>query len=182
MYRSKDKGFMEAMKVSVLKVTKGQDKEERKYALDYLRKHVKMDDLHELALKKFPNKRFAFGQGSYNPKLVVVTKDPIKPEHKQKLELAWKKLKLSDSDVYYAHLRFVKTSKHQATRQDIVEKLINILSPNVTIIFDNVTLDNLKGECYEVGASAGVLADANQKEQRKELTTKLRSFKKQSLI
>lgn len=181
MYRSKNREFMEGIKVSVLEVTKGQSKEDRKYAIDYLRTHVKMDDLHELAKKKFPGKIFEFGRGSYNPKIVVVTKDPISDEHREKLALAWRKLKITEQDVFYTHLRFVKTKKKQEDRQDLLNRLINILSPTLTVVFDNLTLD-VKMEIYEVGDGINILTNPDDKEARKDLTNRLRAYKKDSLI
>lgn len=181
MYRSKDRDFMEGIKVSVLEATKGHDKEDRKYAINYLRTHVKIDDLYELAKKKFPGKIFEFGSGSYNPKVVVVTKDPISDDHKEKLALAWRKLKVPEQDVYYTHLRFVKTKKKQEDRQDLLNKLVNILSPTLTVVFDDLTLD-VKMETYEVGDDIGILTNPDKKDARRELTNRLRDYKKDSVI
>jgi hypothetical protein len=181
MYRSKDKDFMEHIKKEVLQVTKGLDKEDRKFAIDYLRTHVKIDDLYLYARKKFPGKTLEFGNGSFQPKVVVLTKDPISNEHREKLDIAWRKLNLMDDDIYYAHLRFVKTKKKQEIRKDIIEKLIDMLQPELTVIFDDVEV-SVSGKCYEVKESISILTDSEQKDARKELTGRLRNFKKQSVI
>lgn len=181
MYRSRDKEFMNELKVRVLDVTKGLPKEDRKYAIDYLRTHVRIDDLYALARRKFRNKTFEFGSGSYNPKIVVVTKDPISPDHVTKLSSAWRKLGIGDNELFYAHLRFVKTKKKQKARQDLFDKLINILSPVLVVAFDSVTV-NTDAECYDVGESIRVLSDPKGKAARKELTSRLRNYKKEGLI
>lgn len=140
VYRSKQKEYMENIKESVLFVTKGMKKEDRKFAIDYLRKHVKIDDLHQYAIKHFKNKPIVLGFGSFNASVVVLTKNPIEPEVKVKLDKAWEKLKIPSEKIYYTHLRFVSTKKKQDIRQEIVEKLLDIISPNVVLTFDNLEL------------------------------------------
>lgn len=181
MYRSRDKEFMKGIQTNLLAVTKGQDKEDRKYALDYLRTHVRVDDLHHLALKKFPNKIIDFGSGSYNPKVVVLTKDPITEEHKNKLRAAWKRLDLTEDDIYYLHLRFVKTKRKQEERKNIVNKMLAMLSPALTVVFDNVELD-IPNEQIEMNAGISILTDKEAKAERKRLTTELREAKKNKVF
>ena len=181
MFRSRDKEFMKGIQTSLLAVTKGQEKDDRKYALDYLRAHVRIDDLHHMALKKFPNKIIDFGSGSYNPKIVVVTKDPISEDAKNKLRAAWKRLNLTEDDVYYLHLRFVKTKRKQEERKEIVNKMLTMLSPALTVVFDNVELDIPK-EKILMNANISILTDNPDKEARKRLTTELRQAKKNKVF
>lgn len=181
MYRSRDKDFMNSIKKQVLEATKGQEKEDRKFAVDYLKTHVLIDDLYQLAVKKFPGKEFEFGQGSYHPKVVVLTKDPISQEHMTKLTAAWRKLKLEDSDVFYTHVRFVKTKKKQDIRKDIIEKLISMLSPDLLVTFDDVDV-SFKGKQYQVQSPITILTNVDEREKRRELTTQLRDYKKHSIF
>lgn len=181
MYRSTDKEFMKSIQSSLLAVTKGQEKEDRKYALDYLRTHVRIDDLHMMARKKFPNAIIEFGTGSYNPKIVVVTKDPISKECADKLRAAWKRMNLTEDDVYYLHLRFVKTKRKQEERKAIVEKMLAMLSPNLVIFFDKVELETDK-QVIDMQESISILTDKTAKEPKQRLTTELRKAKKNKVF
>lgn len=173
MYRSKDKDFMDDLKDTVLTVTKDQEKEDRKFSLDYLRIHVKVDDLRQQAVKKFPNRTIDFGEGMMAPDVVVVTKDPIQKAEKEKLNVALKKLGVPLETVFYAHLRFVKTKKKQDARKDIFEKLINILSPKLVLAFDKVQM-SVKSDVCDTGASIEVLTDKDKKDARKQLALKMK--------
>lgn len=174
-YRSTDKDFMDQLKKNVLSVTTHQDKEQRKYALDYLRTHVRIDDLHQLAIKEFPKKTIVFGEGPYNPLLVVVTTNPITADQKQPLEKAWSKLGVPPEEVYYAHLRFVSTKKKQDKRQDILNKLIHILSPKALFAFD-VSVDTAL-PLVSVPYSIQTLVDSDTVDARKEITQKLKELR-----
>ena len=180
MYRSRDQALMEDLKKSVLDVTKGYDKSDRKYALDYLRTHIKVDDLHQYALKKFPNKTILFGTGSLVPKIVIVTKDPISDEHQAKLNNVWTKMKLTEDDVYYAHLRFVKTKKKQDIRMEIFEKLLHMLHPRVILSFDGVESPKFK-EITEhvilIPHSIDIISKEDATDERKELTKRLKEVR-----
>lgn len=178
MQRAKDKVWMENVKTSVLRVTKHLEREDRKFALDYLRGHIKVDDLHQQAIKKFPSKVIYFGEGSLNPDIVVVTRDLITKEQRNKLETALKKMGASTSDLYYAYLRFVKTKKKQEDRQEILERLVNILSPKLVIAFDGVQLYQLspKSKMLYTELPAEVLVSEDGAEHRKWFGRTLKSF------
>lgn len=175
MYRSKNKELMADLKSTVLQATKGFDRDDRAFALDYLRSHIKLDDLHKLAVKAFPNRPINFGVGSNAPRLVVVTKDPIGKEEKAKLDGALRRFGFAEIDVYYAHLRFVKTKKKQQDRQEILEKLVNILDPKLVIVFDKVAM-NVKPEVYQTQQSVSVLTDTEKKDERKKFTRDLKKL------
>lgn len=178
MQRSKDKVWMENVKTSVLRVTKHLEREDRKFALDYLRGHIKVDDLHQQAIRQFPNKVIYFGEGSLNPSIVVVTKDPITKEQKSRLESALKKMRVPLTDIYYSHLRFVKTKKKQEERREIFERLIQILSPELIIAFDDVELSQLtpKSKLLATGMPVSVLVDPEAAENRKRFGRTLKGF------
>lgn len=180
MYRSKDQALMDGLKESVLKVTKGEDNPDRKYALNYLRTHIKVDDLHQYAMKKFPGKVIEFGQGSLQPKIVIVTKDPIKDEDRVKLDNVWMKMKISEDDVYYAHLRFIKTKKKQAERLDIFEKLVHMLRPTIILAFDGVKsskFDTISSHVSLLDYPIEIISNPDKPKERKELTAILKSFR-----
>jgi hypothetical protein len=175
-FRSSDKEYMDSLKTSVLHVTKGLEREDRKYALDYLRTHLKIDDLHQHALKHFPGKTIVFGEGTFQPKVVVVTNNPIKPDEKEKLEKAWTKLRVPLHDVYYAHLRFVATKKKQDRRLEIFNKLLSILSPNVILSFDGVEIETDK-EWVEFPSKVSILTDEGSRDEKKKLTQVLKEVR-----
>lgn len=175
-YRSTDKKFMDKIKKNVLAVTKHQEKETRKYALNYLRNHIKIDDLHKRAIKEFPGRVIVFGEGPYCPDLVIVTKNPIKQEQKEKLEKAWNKLRIPKEKIYYAHIRFVSTKKKQLIRQEIVEKLIDFLSPKAVLLFDDVSV-KAKSEILSISHPIQTLVDPDKSEERKDITKKLKEVR-----
>lgn len=177
MYRSRQKEYMEDLKHSVLHVTKGLDKEDRKFALDYLRRHVKIDDLHRSALKEFPQKTIVFGSGSHVARIVILTKDPIKPQAKAQLDKAWDKMNIQPHDVYYAHLRFVATKKKQEKRQEILTKLLEIINPTVIISFDGLDVDTTK-EWIDFPHSSSILTSSEHKDEKRLLTQKLKEVRR----
>lgn len=181
MYRSKDKKLMNHIKTEVLHATKGLEKEDRKYAIDYLKTHIRVDDVYQMAIKKFPGKELDLGKGSYQPKVVILTLDPITQDEQAKLGMAWRRLGLTENDLFYAHLRFIKTKKKQAERKHVIEKLIQILKPGLLLVFDNVEIE-YDGTVHELHENISILTDPAQKEKRKELTTQLRQLKKESLF
>lgn len=181
MYRSKDKKLMEGIKNTVLHVTRGQEKEDRKYAIDYLRTHVRMDDQILYAKKKFPSKEIIFGEGSLQPKLVIATRDPITPEQKDRLENVWKKMNLTENDIYYIHLRFVKTKKKKEVREQIFYRLLKMLAPKILFTFDQFIEQDKVEESVKLFPSAypaTILSDEEAKEERKSLTPIFKEIQK----
>ncbi|WP_422661663.1 hypothetical protein ACK8P5_26435 (plasmid) [Paenibacillus sp. EC2-1] len=167
MYRSKDKEYMDGIKESALKVTRGQDRDDRKFAVDYMRTSIKIEDLHASAVQQFPGKIIDFGSGSLAPTVVVVTKDPIGRAEKERLIGVFKKMQI-ENEVFFTHLRFVKTKKKQDERLDIFQKLINILAPKTVLIFDKVKVE-VKPDVLKTGEDVSVLTDPDKRSERKAL-------------
>lgn len=176
MYRSAEKEFMDGLKASVLTVTKGIEKEDRKYALDYLRTHVRLDDLHRYALRHFPEKLLVFGEGSYNPSVVIVTKNPISLKAKQLLEKAWERMGIPVEDVYYAHLRFVATKKKQAIRQEVLNRLLDALSPTVILTLDHIQVES-KVDAIDFPYPITILTEPGSQDEKRLLTKKLKEVR-----
>lgn len=176
MYRSTDKEVMEKLKTNVLTVTKGTEKEDRKYALDYFRTHIRVDDLHRYALRHFPGKTLILGQGSYSPRVVVVTKNPISTTAKQLLETAWERMKIPTEDIYYTHLRFVATKKKQTIRQEILDKLIDTLRPMAVLTFDEINVET-KVEPIIFPHPIKILTTSGSKDEKRLLTKKLKEVR-----
>ena len=177
MQQSRKKEYMDQLKSNVLTVTRGLEKEDRKLALDYLRRHVRMDDLHRYALKYFPEKTIVLGSGSNVARLMIVTRDPIKAEAKKRLERAWEKMNIPPQDIYYAHLRFVATKKKQDKRQEILNKLVEIINPQVVLTFDNIEVE-AKKELVNFPYPIHILTRPDTKEQRKLLTRQLKEVRR----
>lgn len=177
MYRSRQKEYMDDLKSNVLHVTKGLDKEDRKFALDYLRRHVKIDDLHRSALKEFPQKTIIFGSGSHVARIVILTKDPIQPQAQEQLDKVWEKMKIQPHDVYYAHLRFVATKKKQEQRQDILTKLLEIINPTVILSFDGLKVETTK-EWIDFPHPLSILTASGHKDEKRLLTQKLKEVRR----
>ena len=178
MYRSASKDYMNNLKDTVLEATKGQEKYDRKYALKYMQTHVKLDDLHRMGVKHFPRRSIVFGSGSLRPKIVVLTRQPIDETNKQKLDRAWEKLNLSYRDVYYAHLKFVATKKKQDKRKEMVGKLLEILAPQVVLVFDDVDVE-ADVSMVDTQLPVSVVSNPKAKEETKLLTRKLKEIRKQ---
>lgn len=180
MYRSKDKKFMDSIKKSVLSVTQGNDKDSRKYAIDFLKTYVRMDDLHLYAIKDFPKSAFSFGDGSYSPDMMIVTKDPIDEDTRSKLTRACSKAGIGEDSIYFAHLRFVKTKKKQDARQKIFDKMVHILKPKYILSFDNVTsdtYDELAQAHYIFPFGTEVVSNPDKKEAKKDISNALKQIK-----
>jgi hypothetical protein len=175
MYRAQNQAWLDEVSESIVKVTKGFEKPDRKYAYAYLHNYVKLDDLHKAAIRKFPGKTIEFGFGSMKPIVAVVTKDPITKDQKEKLKLAWKKLGIPEDEVYYAHLRFVKTKKKQEARQEILNKLIGILKPQMLIAFDGVKVD-YEGDAYQTDDPISIVTSPEATEERKQMMRALKNF------
>lgn len=175
MYRAQNQAWMDEINESIVKVTKGYEKPDRKYAYAYLQNYIKLDDLHKVAIRKFPGKTIEFGFGSLRPIVAVVTKDPITKDQKEKLKLAWKKLDIPEDEVYYAHLRFVKTKQKQEERQKILDQIIGILKPKFLITFDGVEVD-FDGDSYQTKDPISIVTDPEAKEERKQLMRALKKF------
>ncbi|MNO70507.1 hypothetical protein D3C76_613930 [compost metagenome] len=167
--------WLEEMSQSVVTVTKGFDKPDRKYAYNYLRKHVLVDEIHQLAIRKFRGKTIEFGTGSLHPEVVVVTKDPITKEQKERLVQAWKKLDIPPDEVYYAHLRFVKTKQKQEIRHDILNRLVQTLEPGFLLAFDGVRID-YDGDAYQTKDPISIVTDAACKAERQSMMRALKNM------
>ncbi len=177
MERSTNEAFMNDLKKSVLNVTKGEDRKDRKYALTYLRKHVRLDDLHQKAVRSFPRRPIVFGQGHYAPSIVVLTKDPILEEAKQKLNRAWERMGINTDSIYYAHLRFAPTKKKQKQRQQILEELLTILNPKGILIFDSIVVKT-KAQIIDVEIEIQNLLTPQTKEDTRKITRKMKETRR----
>lgn len=167
--------WIDEMSQAVVTVTKGFDKPDRKYAYNYLRNHVKIDEIHQYAIRKFKGKEIEFGTGSLSPDVVVVTRDPITKEQKDRLVQAWKKLDIPPDEVYYAHLRFVKTKQKQDIRQDILDRLVQTLNPGFLLAFDGVKVD-FDGDAYQTKDPISIVTDAACKAERQSMMRALKNI------
>ncbi len=160
MYRSVNSDYMGELKDAVKQVTKGCELEDRKFSVQYLKNHVRLDDLQKKAAATFPGKTFMMGTGSYLPKLVVVSKNPLTPPQKEKLDQLWKKFELTENDLYFAHLHFVST-KQKEEREKLVAKLLNILAPKLILVFDHLKVSS--GVDAQMTADEIVAPEAKEK-------------------
>lgn len=173
-----DKDFMEDLKEDVLSVTVGFDKEDRKFALDFLRKHVRTDELHQEAIQFFNKKTIVFGSGSINPTVAIVTKNPIHPEAKKMLENAFDKMGLNESQLYFATHNFVATRRYVDERADFFVRLLSMLKPKIIISFDDIDYsDELKSDYRNLEISVEEILDAGNKEARGSLNKLFKEIK-----
>lgn len=170
-----DKAWMDDMSDKIVKVTKGFDKSDRRYAYDFLRKHIVIDNIHQQAIRKFRGKTIEFGTGSLNPIVVVVTKDPITKEQKERLNQAWNRLSIPTDEVYYAHLRFVKTKQKQDIRLNIFNELLDALSPQFLLAFDGVPI-TYDGAQHAMNHPIDIVTDPNCKDERREMMKALKQM------
>lgn len=172
------KDFMEDLKEDVLSVTEGFDKEDRKFALDFLRKHVRTDELHAEAISFFKKKTIVFGSGSVNPAVVIVTKDTIPAEVKKMFENAFDKMGLNESQLYFATHNFVVTRRYVNERKDFFVRLLSTLKPKVIISFDNIDYaDEVDSDYMNTEISVKEIIDADNKGARSRLNTHFKEIK-----
>ncbi len=166
------------LKEVVLDLTEGLPKEDRKFALDFLRKHVKLEELHAKAVDLFNKKELVFGSGSKNPTVVVLTKHEIQRDQKNRLLLAFNKMGLEDTDVYFATNNFVVTRKYKEEREQFVLDLLRILKPKVVLSFDGINYTS-KSDFYfvRVDIHADSITDKDDKTSRIELNKKFKYLK-----
>lgn len=173
-----DNDVMEDLKDEVLSVTDGFHKEDRKYALDFLRKHVRLDSLHHEAIEFFNKKTIVFGTGSFNPTVVVVTKNPIQVDTKKLLESAFEKMGLNESNLYFATYNFVFTRRYTDERDDFFARLLSVLKPKVILSFDDIDCSEfIDVSCIPIAYSAEQLLDQNNKDTRVELNNYFKEIK-----
>ena len=170
--------FMEELKSDVLSVTEGFDKEDRKFALDFLRKHVRIDELHADAIDFFKKKKIVFGSGSVNPAVVIVTKDPISADVKKMLENAFDKMGLNESQLYFATRNFVVTRRYVDEREDYFIQLLSMLKAKVIISFDGMDYtDAVESSYINTGISVEEVMDADNKGARTQLNKSFKEIK-----
>lgn len=173
-----DVDFMEDLKDDVLSVTSGFDKEDRKFALDFLRKHVRVDDLHAEALEFFKKKTIVFGTGSFNPTIVVITKDAIPSPAKKMLESAFDKMGLNESQLYFATSNFVVTRRYIDRRVEFCARLLSTLKPKIILSFDGIDYeDDVNAEYFHINFSIADLLDKENKAVRTELNEHFKEVK-----
>lgn len=170
--------FMEELKSDVLSVTSGFDKEDRKFALDFLRKHVRVDELHAEAISFFNKKTIVFGDGSLNPLVVVVTKDPVSSNVKKMLDTAFDKMGLNESQLYYATRNFVVTRRYADEREDFFIRLLSMLKPKVIISFDGMDYtDDVDSSYMNTGISVDDVINPDNKSARAQLNNSFKEIK-----
>lgn len=166
------------IKEVVLDLTEGLPKEDRKFALDFLRKHVKIDELHAEAIEFFNKKEIVFGSGSKNPVIVIITKLEITKEQKARLLNAFNKMGLQDTDVYFATNNFVVTRRYKDEREEFVINLLRILKPKVVMSFDGLDYTSrLECESIPVHVHAVSITDKDDKSSLTELNQKFKYLK-----
>lgn len=169
---------MENLKEDVLSVTMGFDKEDRKFALDFLRKHVRIDELHTEAIDFFKKKAIVFGSGSVNPTVVVVTKDTISVDAKKMLENAFDKMGLNESQLYFATSNFVVTRRYTEDREDFFIRLLSLLKPKVIISFDSINYaEDVDANYMNTEISVEELINPDSKKARSELNNYFKKIK-----
>ena len=166
------------IKEVVLDLTEGLPKEDRKFALDFLRKHVRIDQLHAEAIDFFNKKEIVFGSGSKNPTVVVLTKREATKEQKARLLHAFNKMGLEDTDVYFATNNFVVTRRYKDEREEFVLNLLRILKPKVVMSFDGLDYTKrLECESIPVNVHAISIIDKEDKASLIELNQKFKRVK-----
>ena len=155
---------LENIKENVLELTEGLPKEDRKFAIDFLRKHVRLSNLQQEAIDFFNQKKVVFGSGSRNPRVVVLTKNEISQESKNRLQNAFNKMGLSDTEVFFATNNFVVTRRHQQYRDQIVIQVLKVLKPEFVVSFDNINYeDELDCEFLDTKVDADVISNKENK-------------------
>ena len=166
------------IKEVVLDLTEGLPKEDRKFALDFLRKHVRIDELHAEAVEFFNKKEIVFGSGSKNPTVVVLTKKEIAKEQKTRLLHAFNKMGFEDTDVYFATNNFVVTRRYKDEREEFVMNLLRILKPKAVMSFDGLDYSKqLDCESIVVNIHAVSITDKEDKSSLTELNQKFKYLK-----